>query len=114
MKRLLLTLSVLCALQTAAFAAAPLNLDGEITVSKEPISDPFPDSDEVAYIDLHGVDAKAMYQAMSASEIDNACNIRGLSAKAAGNLICYKNKIGYSCSFGVRLSDGAMVLGRPC
>ncbi|MGA8146241.1 MAG: hypothetical protein WB870_01530 [Gallionellaceae bacterium] len=91
-------------------------LDGDMVIAKEPLTDPLPDGDPVAYITLRGKNAEQIYQQLdSKMEQKNVCNTEGMSARLAGNLICFRNKENqYSCSFGARLTDGWLVLGNPC
>jgi hypothetical protein len=99
-----------------AVAQEYMDLDGDMAISKEPLTDPLPDGDPVAYITLRGKNAEQIFQQLdSKMEQNNVCNTEGLSARLAGNLICFRNKENqYSCSFGARLTDGWLVLGNPC
>ena len=105
-----------CMVSSAVFAADRPGQSNELVISKEPLTDPLPDGDLVAYMTLNGKDAEEIYQGMgSQQEYKNVCNQEGLTARVAGNLICYKSREGsYSCNFGIRLTDGSLVLGRPC
>ncbi len=109
---------LLVALMTGgtAFAHEYMVLDGDMTIAKEPLTDPLPDGDPVAYITLRGKNAEQIYRQLdSKMEQKNVCNTEGMSARLAGNLICFRNKENqYSCSFGARLTDGSLVLGNPC
>ncbi len=100
----------------SAFGQEYMDLDGDIAISKEPLTDPLPDGDPVAYITLRGKNAEKMFAQMdNKTEQKNVCNTPGLSARLAGNLICFRNNEDqYSCSFGARLTDGWLVLGNPC
>jgi len=115
MERYFWILFFMCLVSDAANAGNPINLDGDLVISKEPLTDPLPDGDPVAYMALHGQDAKEVYDGMKSQDYPNACNLDGVTARVSGNLICYKSKgDNYSCSFGIRLTDGALVLGKPC
>lgn len=96
--------------------AETAGLDGDLVISREPLSDPMPDSDRVAYMTLRGSDAMEVYRNMpAASDFPNACGVEGMTARVAGNLICYETKASdYLCSFGIRLTDGGLTLGKPC
>ena len=99
----------------AVYAGNSTSLNGELVISREPLTDPLPDGDPVAYMTLRGQDAKKVYDGMKSQDYPNACGVDGITARVAGNLICYKNKgDNYSCSFGIRLTDGALTLGKPC
>jgi hypothetical protein len=109
-------LLVACLASGAAFADNPAGLDGDLVISREPLSDPMPDSDLVAYMTVRGKDAMDIYNGMKPeSDYPNACGVDGMTARVAGNLICYKTKENdYLCSFGIRLTDGGLTLGKPC
>jgi hypothetical protein len=99
----------------SAHAADKAVLEGEVIFSREPLTDPLPDGDPVAYVSFYGKDAEKMYAQMKSKDFQNACGLDGVTARTVGNLICYKSKDNdYSCNFGVRLSDGYLVLGKPC
>jgi len=102
-------------ISSTVFAADPISLKGDLVISREPLTDPLPDGDPVAYMSIHGQDAKEIYGGIKSQDYQNACGVEGMTARVAGNLICYKN-IGdtYLCSFGIRLTDGTLTLGRPC
>jgi hypothetical protein len=114
MRRTYLCWVVFCLALSAGTANAG-GLNGDLTISKEPLTDPLPDGDKVAYLSLRGKDAKKIYNEMNSQDYPNACNIEGVTARVAGNLICYKGRDNnYLCNFGVRLTDGWLVLGKPC
>lgn len=100
---------------SSSYAADKAVLEGEVIFSREPLTDPLPDGDPVAYVSLYGKDAEKMYEQMKSRDFKNACGLDGVTARTVGNLICYKSPGNdYSCHFGVRLSDGYLVLGKPC
>lgn len=92
-----------------------LALRGKARVAIEPLSDPAPGGKPVAYLSVQGVAAKAMYEGMQGyRSVANACGEPGLSSRTVGDVVCYRKKSSYSCEFGVRLSDGAIRIGRAC
>jgi hypothetical protein len=109
-------LFIACLASHAVFAEDLPTVHGELVISREPLSDPMPDSDMVAYMTLRGQEAVDVYNNMDPkSDYPNACGVDGMTARVAGNLICYKTKESdYLCSFGVRLTDGGLTLGKPC
>lgn len=116
MERYYWILFFMCLASSAVYADNSIKLDGDLVISKEPLTDPLPDGDQVAYMTLRGQDAEKIYQGMDKQQdYKNACNVDGMTARVAGNLICYKSKDArYTCSFGIRLTDGTLVLGSPC
>lgn len=92
-----------------------LPLKGKLKVASEPLSDPAPHGDPVAYISVDGAGAKAIYEGMKGFKtITNACGEPGLVSRTVGDVVCYRNKSSYSCEFGIRLSDGVIRTGRAC
>ena len=116
MKHLIRILILAWLASHAALAEDLPTVHGELIISREPLSDPFPDSDKVAYLILRGKEAVDIYSNMdSKSDYPNACGVDGMTARVAGNLICYKTRENdYLCTFGVRLTDGGLTLGKPC
>jgi len=106
---------VCAGLPSAVYGVPSSILEGDLVISKEPLTDPLPDGDPVAYLSLHGENAKKIYSEMKTPEYANACGMDGVTARVAGNLICYKQKEeNFLCSFGIRLTDGTLTLGKPC
>lgn len=104
---------------TAALAQEYITIqdgDVDVAISKEPLTDPLPDGDPVAYVTMRGKVAQRIFEQLDKKmEQHDVCNTPGLTARLAGNLICFHNKDDqYSCSFGARLTDGWLVLGNPC
>ena len=115
MKRYFWILMLAGMASNVAYAGKPAGLNGDLVISKEPLSDPLPDGDPAAYMTLRGKDAKRVYEGMKSQDYQNACGVDGMTARVTGNLICYKStENDYLCSFGIRLTDGALILGKPC
>jgi hypothetical protein len=115
MKRNYLILLLMALTSHFVYAANPISLNGELVISREPLTDPLPDGDLVAYMTIRGQDAKQIYEGIKVQDYPDACGVDGMSARVAGNLICYKEKGDhYLCSFGIRLTDGTLTLGKPC
>jgi hypothetical protein len=90
-------------------------IDGQQKIARESLSDPEPFAPKVAYFTIRGVGARSIYLALpSNSAVIPACGDAGLTARFAGNMVCYQKAKRYSCEYGIRLSDGALVPGRSC
>lgn len=95
--------------------AQEIQLQGQLIISKEPITDPVPNGPNVAYFSIRGNAAKQMFEKLkSAKTVKNACGEQGLTLKTQGKLQCSQKARVYSCDFGIRLTDGIAVTGFAC
>lgn len=90
-------------------------IQGVFTVWQAPLSDPIPDSPQVAFFKIEGAAAKAMFDGMRNAKVEkNACAENGLTMKIVQDLVCFKQGGKYSCNFGIGLADGKLQFGYTC
>jgi len=110
----LLLLMVSCAFSFSAGGLWQL-IKGSYVFSHEPISDPLPNGQEVAYLEIKGNLAKEIFLKISnAKTKKNACGEQGLNMKSLGGLVCTKSGDEFSCNFGVGMQDGMIHQGFTC
>ena len=90
----------------AAAADSAASLDGDLVISKEPLTDPLPDGDPVAYMTIRGKDAKQIYAGIKSQDYQNACGVDGMTARVAGNLIWARSKTNCNTLERLRCWDG--------
>src|SRR6516165_4202742 len=116
MKLLIVIVSLVLA--APAFAAEYQPLQGTYKVGGKTLIDP-PQSeaqDTHFYVDLEGIAARDLYDALKAKPQDGVCGEPGDMTKRSGGVQCTKVKGGkeYHCAFGVELQTQHVVSGVAC
>lgn len=114
-KLALLAIAVVSTCVNSAESNSWSSLQGLQKIEAESLSDPVPHAPLVVYFSIRGRSARSIYERLPLSgRIANVCDEAGMSAKSAGNMMCFRKASRYSCEYGIRLSDGALVNGRTC
>ena len=110
------TMLLLAAALGAADAASWRDLDGSYAITAPDMLAPGPDAppDSHFRLQLRGLTARDLYNAMQVAPVTDECT--GGRLKAAEDLRCvfFEDSGRYQCDFSIDLRDGSLDLGLPC